>query len=283
MNLNFIRHFLAVYDFGSVTKAAEHLDIAQPSMSSAIKKFEDSYGQTLFIKSGRNIEPSEAAHQLAIQVRPILDQLNSALISSRRLVVSAPEIVLQSIPNIDQVLLLESPAMEYAALDKIRTGEVDMVVDDITISDHTFVVENLGKLSIAFACRKDHPTIGDSISLEQFQNAQHVMLRLKDKNVGALETRTDEKIERNIVREVSGPSNLLHSVRGSDAICIVVESMFGLAKELGLKILPSPFPLRPYEIKLIYHRRHSTNTVHKITRERIKKELNKIFNSSSPK
>lgn len=38
MNLNFIKHFLAVYDFGSVTKAADHLDITQPSMSSAIKK-----------------------------------------------------------------------------------------------------------------------------------------------------------------------------------------------------------------------------------------------------
>ncbi|MDG3086173.1 LysR family transcriptional regulator [Vibrio hannami] len=273
MNLNFIKHFLLVYDFGSITKAADHMDITQPSMSSAIKKFEDSYGQPLFNKHGRSIEPTEAAHMLASQVRPILEQLNTALTTSRRMIVSAPEVVLQSIPNMDEALLLESPAMEYGSLDKLRTGEIDMIVDDITVSDHTFATENIGQLNIAFACRKDHPFIGESLSIEQFQKAQHVMLRLKDKNVGALETRTEEKIERNIVREVSGPSNLLYSVRNSDAICIVAESMFGLATELDLKILPSPFPLRPYEMKLIYHRKNVANKAHMLVRERVKDSL----------
>lgn len=85
MNLNFIKHFLAVYDFGSVTKAADHLNITQPSMSSAIKKFEESYGQPLFLKVGRSLEPTDAAHSLAYQVRPIMEQLVVALESPRRL------------------------------------------------------------------------------------------------------------------------------------------------------------------------------------------------------
>jgi DNA-binding transcriptional LysR family regulator len=48
MNLNFIKHFLAVYDFGSVTKAADHLNITQPSMSSAIKNLKRVMGSRYF-------------------------------------------------------------------------------------------------------------------------------------------------------------------------------------------------------------------------------------------
>ncbi|AAW87108.1 transcriptional regulator, LysR family [Aliivibrio fischeri ES114] len=277
MNLNFIKHFLAVYDFGSVTKAADYLNITQPSMSSAIKKFEESYGQPLFLKVGRSLEPTDAAHSLAYQVRPIMEQLVMALESPRRLIVSAPEIVLQSLPDMDDALLTESPAVEYQMLDKIRSGEVDILIDDITVTDYTFVTESLGKMDIAFACRNDHPTIlGYSLSLEQFNQAEHVMLKLKNENVGAFETRPDEIFERNIVREVSGPSNLLLSVRNTDAICIVAESMFGLAQELGLKVLESPFPLQPYEIKLIYHRRNITNKTHKYIREQIKSRLSEL-------
>ena len=143
MNLNFIKHFLAVYDFGSVTKAADHLHITQPSMSSAIKKFEESYGQPLFLKVGRSLEPTDAAHSLAYQVRPIMEQLVVALESPRRLIISAPEIVLQSLPDMDDALLTESPAVEYQMLDKIRSGEVDILIDDITVTDYTFVSESL--------------------------------------------------------------------------------------------------------------------------------------------
>ncbi|WP_231566176.1 LysR family transcriptional regulator [Vibrio sinaloensis] len=270
MNLNFIKHFLAVYDFGSITKAAEHLDMTQPSMSSAIKKFEESYGQPLFVKLGRTIQPTEAADSLAYQVRPIMEQLEQALYMPRELVVCGPEIILQSLPNMQGVLLTESPAIEYRMLDKIRSGEVDMLFDDITVDDHTFVTEEVRDYKIGFACRKDHPFIGDTLSMAQFDQADHIRLRLQDRNVGALEARTEQSFRRRIVREVTGPSNLLLSVRNTDAICIVAESMFGLAQELGLKVLEPPFPIRPYQLKLIYHRRNLTNQAHKDARESIK-------------
>ncbi|RTZ17856.1 LysR family transcriptional regulator [Vibrio aquaticus] len=278
MNLNFIKHFLAVYDFGSITKAAEHMDMTQPSMSSAIKKFEESYGQPLFLKVGRTIQPTEAADSLAYQMRPIMEQLDQALYSQRQLVVCGPEIILQSLPNMDGVLLTESPAIEYRMLDKIRSGEVDLLFDDITVDDHTFVTEEIGEYKIGFACRHDHPFIGETLSMTQFEQADHIRLRLQDRNVGALEARTDEIFKRKIVREVSGPSNLLLSVRNTDALCIVTESMFGLAEELGLKVLASPFPIRPYQLKLIYHRRHLTNKAHKDVRESIKHHLTKPLN-----
>ena len=76
-----------------------------------------------------------------------------------------------------------------------------------------------------------------------------------------------------MVREVSGQSNLLLNARNSDAVCIVSESMFNLAEELGLKVLEPPFALRNYEMKMIYHKRSIQDQRHAQVREHIKKHL----------
>ncbi|MCM2678168.1 LysR family transcriptional regulator [Echinimonas agarilytica] len=273
MNLNFIKSFLAIYDYQSITKAAEHLNITQPSLSAGLKNFETQLGKSLFHRAGRVITPTDECHYFALQCREIVERLDAALNNTPQIKVCCPELVMQVLPNIDNVYFIETPAIEYSSLDKLRTGEVDIIVDDIAVTDYSFVSEVIGKQKLAFACRKDHPDIGDELSLEQFVNAEHIMLRLKDKNVGALETRTDESFVRNIVREVSGQSNLLLNARHSNAICIVCESMFALADELGLKVLPPPFELRDYEMKLIYHRRHANSQQHIEVRERIKQVL----------
>lgn len=48
MNLNQLKYFQTVSNFQSMTKAAEYLNIAQPSLSLAIKELESEFGVTLF-------------------------------------------------------------------------------------------------------------------------------------------------------------------------------------------------------------------------------------------
>lgn len=273
MNLNLIKHFLAAYDFKSISKAAEHMNMTQPSMTTAIKNFEEQSGKIMFYRTSRSIQPTEEAHYLAEQCREILGRLDSVFQEERKLKICCPEVIMQSIPDLNGACFIETAAVEYSILDQLRTGEVDIIVDDISVTDHSFIVESIGSQKLALACRKDHPTIGSIITLEQFKNAEHIMLRLKDKNVSALETRTEETFNRNVVREVSGQSNLLLNARNSDAVCIVSESMFGLAEELGLKVLEPPFALRDYEMRMIYHKRSLHDQQHVLAREHIKKHL----------
>lgn len=273
MNLNLIKHFLAVYDFNSISKAADFMNISQPSMSAAIKNFEEQSGKKLFHRTSRSIQPTDEAHYLAEQCKDILHRLDIAFNEERKLNVCCTEVVLQSLPSIEDAYFIETPAVEYSTLDQLRTGQIDIVIDDISVSDHSFTVENIGIQKLAFACRKEHPIIGDELTLEQFKNAEHIVLRLNNRNVSALETRTDEQFDRKVVREVSGQSNLLLNVRNSDAICIVSESMFELANELGLKVLSAPFTLRDYEMKMVYHKRNINNQRHITVREQIKTHL----------
>lgn len=57
-------YFVSVYEHKSITKAANTLHIAQPSVSLAIKELGEYYGVQLFDRIGRGITPTEAAKHL---------------------------------------------------------------------------------------------------------------------------------------------------------------------------------------------------------------------------
>lgn len=55
MNINHLKYFHTVCMFRSVTEAAEHLHISQPSLSVAIKELETKYGVTLFHRHHKGV------------------------------------------------------------------------------------------------------------------------------------------------------------------------------------------------------------------------------------
>lgn len=67
--------FLCVYRHGSQSKAASLLHLTQPAVSQQIKFLEERFGKPLFKRVGRNLVPTPAAHQLALQISKPLDSL----------------------------------------------------------------------------------------------------------------------------------------------------------------------------------------------------------------
>lgn len=78
MDIRQLRHFLAVVDTGSFTKAAEVLLVAQPSLSQTIKGLERELGVVLFHRLGRRISLSEAGKELEGPARLVVRDLETA-------------------------------------------------------------------------------------------------------------------------------------------------------------------------------------------------------------
>ncbi len=53
--LRLIRYFVAVAQEGNVTRAAERLHVARPSLSAAVRQLEGQLGVDLLARSGRGI------------------------------------------------------------------------------------------------------------------------------------------------------------------------------------------------------------------------------------
>lgn len=82
MTLRHLRIFIIVYQNKSITKAAQQLFIAQPSVSLAIQELEAYYGVQLFERISRRIFPTENADKLygyAIHIISLYNEMESSI------------------------------------------------------------------------------------------------------------------------------------------------------------------------------------------------------------
>ena len=81
MDLRHARTFVAVVDHGSVSKAAQHLRIAQPALSRQIAELEHELALRLFDRIGRRLVLTSEGEQLAEEYRSLLT--HAAAVSER--------------------------------------------------------------------------------------------------------------------------------------------------------------------------------------------------------
>lgn len=73
MNFAQLRAFHAVAGEGSFTRAAERLNVTQPSLSGQVKELERSFGVKLFQRRGRGVEITELGQRLLVVTRQIFN------------------------------------------------------------------------------------------------------------------------------------------------------------------------------------------------------------------
>lgn len=75
MNLQYMRYALAVGRFGSISKAAEYLNVAQPNLSRSLKDLERGIGITIFRRSPRGMVTTPEGEEFLIKAAHILKQI----------------------------------------------------------------------------------------------------------------------------------------------------------------------------------------------------------------
>jgi DNA-binding transcriptional LysR family regulator len=78
MDLRYLRHFVAVAEELSFTRAAAKLNMSQPPLSLAIRRFEASLGFDLFERTKREISLTKAGKILFQESQTLLDRAKSA-------------------------------------------------------------------------------------------------------------------------------------------------------------------------------------------------------------
>ena len=79
LELRELRHFLAVAEELSFTRAAERLHLAQQALSASIRRLEDRLGVPLFVRTTRRVELTSAGEVLVEEARAVLDAAAHAL------------------------------------------------------------------------------------------------------------------------------------------------------------------------------------------------------------
>ncbi len=256
-DMNLIKPFVKVYELNSITKAADFLNLSQPAISGSIKRLETYLDYPLFIRSGRNLTPTTSAKSFYAQVAGILDIVDNALGNKDEFVVYAPESILLMLSDINKVQLMEARHTEEETFNDLRMRKADLVIDNITLKDNSFVCESVRKEYLKLVCRQEHPEVQGHISLEQYNQSGHVAMKLKRHNMRAIEyfSETPINANRNIKVQVSSPANMMLAVQNTDYIAAIPEGMSHIAKALNLQVIDPPFAMKPIEYFLLYHKR----------------------------
>ncbi len=75
MDIRQLRYFLAIVDYGSISRASRELNIAQPALSLHIKNMEAALGSRLLNRSRSGVTTTEAGDLLARRARTLLEDL----------------------------------------------------------------------------------------------------------------------------------------------------------------------------------------------------------------
>ncbi|KMO36381.1 hypothetical protein VQ02_15590 [Methylobacterium variabile] len=74
-----IRFFVAAVDWGSLSRAAAHLNVAQPALSQQIAQLEATLRNELLSRTARGVRPTEAGQRFYRHARTILRQVDGAV------------------------------------------------------------------------------------------------------------------------------------------------------------------------------------------------------------
>ncbi|SDH97242.1 transcriptional regulator [Vibrio xiamenensis] len=275
MDLNLVSTFLIVAEYQSYTKAAQHMGLTQPAVSSAIKRLEEVIGKSLFVKKGRGIELTPHAFQLMGQFRHGIESIENAIHNIERFHIACSEPLLHIIQPIDQVSFQESPPDKSGLFEELRQQRIDLAIDTILVKDASFVIEEVFREPAVVICRQDHPRIQGTLTKTQFYKEKHCLFIGRWNNLTGVEQIAREPInERKVDLVTASNASMALHISKRDSIAIVSSSFaHQWASALRLQVIDCPLKLDPIPYYFIYHRRSLNNPKHTQLRRTIKAQL----------
>jgi DNA-binding transcriptional LysR family regulator len=277
--LNLLMVFDAIMTERSITRASERLSMTQPAVSNAVSRMRASWKDELFVKDGRNIQPTVYAQNLWNQIKQPLAQLNDAVdpnifdptTSTRTFRVAVADIIVDAawVP-LREIIKREAPGVNIHAIpytfvnaeEVLKDAKVDIVIgaaDAVPSSIHTEFL-----LSPHFVCvmAPDHPLNKGPLSVEAFANAEHLFISLS----GDINNDTDKKLaeyglSRRIALTVNHFSAVPPIVAGSDLLCIAPSSaVINAIIDGTLAGAKPPIDIAAPRVSLLWHKRQNRDS-----------------------
>ena len=124
-----LRYFAAVAEAGTVTEAARHLHISQPSLSQQIRLLERRIGAPLFRRLPQGMELTDQGRLLLNGFNRALDELRSSIAAARAVPSTAAVGVCRGVPRsvlaqVEQMMTSGQLRLDYQQVDSRRQGDL---------------------------------------------------------------------------------------------------------------------------------------------------------------
>lgn len=278
--------FKTVYDEQSVTAAAARLRVTQSTVSHGLARLRELLDDPLFIKSGRNIVPSQRADQLAGRVDGLLDGLRglaepevfSPAALTDRFVISAHDYQRDLLmPEVFRRLREQAPDASLKIIDSagriiedLRSRRTDLVISPLPLRDSQDILAQ-SLFDESYSCFFDPAAVAAPHDLESYVAAQHAKVSFANEDGRSLIDELLEKqgLHRNCSLEVPGFNALSSLMRGTPLIATLPARLGRLIMK-DFASAPCPFPSPSLQFQHYWHKRDSASPKHRWLRSLVR-------------
>lgn len=258
----------------SVSAAATNLSLSQSTVSMALAKLRRHFQDPLFVRTSIGMEPTPKGAELVevmrnaefymhqvLEHRSVFDPMKSDRVFQ---LCSTDIAQLTLLPTLLKRLRRTGPSMSVTLRNitdkthqQLEAGEVDLAVGFIPPKGAGFCGQRLFQDRFVCALRTDHPRVGRTLTLEQFQSESHVAVTTSGTGHSVVEETLDEKrIRREVGLRVPSFIGLGPILANTDLLAILPEQLgFFFAQAGNIRLVEVPFEIPPYYIYQLWHER----------------------------
>jgi DNA-binding transcriptional LysR family regulator len=297
VNLNLLVALEGLLATKSVSEAARRVSVTTSAMSHSLAALRDLFGDPLLVRVGGRMVLTAHAQALREPLAEVLGGVARILdggsdfdpaSAERRFVVAAPDFFSTLIvPSALDVLRREAPGVELSIVPSARrgnawlleSGEIDLALGAAV--DDAPGIRSVELCTEKFACavRRDHPEIGDRLTLAGYTRVPHLVITLGDDEQP---TWIDEALaKKGHARRVALRTRYFMAapliVSKTDLIVTAPAMLVRYFAELvPLRVLEPPVPLPSYPEELYWHARYDSDPAHRWLRELLVRVTSKL-------
>jgi DNA-binding transcriptional LysR family regulator len=274
-DLNLLLVFEAISREQNVSRAARRLGLSQPAVSGALARLRSIVGDPLFVRTSHGVQPTRRAQQLSEPVETALSIIRSSLRQNSEFQPAQSEITFKLLmTDVGQAIYLNkllahvrliAPGIRFRVLQlsesnyiaKLESGGLDLAVGALQTVSENIRCRSLFVERFVCLLSKQHPTIHDTLSLEQYLEAEHIVESNMDYAYGKIAHQlSDIGTELKIALRVPQLLPVFFTLGQSDLLATVPSRLADACCQLGgTKQLPLPFELPGLSINLYWHER----------------------------
>ena len=294
LDLNLSTIFEAVYEAGSISRAADRLALSQSATSHALARLREACRDELFVRSGAGVSPTQVAQLIYPEVRKSLDGLRRSLAeargfdpssSTRRFRVAIPhpagpiwalEIAAKMEAAAPGVAVeYDTRTMPFDPTGRMRSGELDLSVDWLPGEDERFVNRKLFADELVFVARRGHPRVAQDTDPAALRKERFISTHPRTQfGPEYLQELRRAYFELDVAIFVNEALEIPYLVLQTDLIGFVPRSLIrDREAEVPFQIVAAPVAARPIPIFLVWHESRRTDAGHAWLRTLIAKTV----------
>jgi len=276
LDLNLLVVFNQMLVERRVSKVAETLGVSQPAVSNSLAKLRKLFGDELFLRTPKGMEPTPYADQLAESVSYALAMIHSGVnqrssfepsSAQRAITIGMTDIgEIYFLPALIERLHREAPGITLSTVrnaainlrDELESGKVDLAIGLLPQLKAGFFQRRLFTQRYVCLMRRGHRLDKRKLSLAEFSAAEHLVVISAGTGHGKVDELLQRSgVERNVRLTVPHYVSVGHILRGSDLIATVPERLAErLVEPFGLVSVPHPAKLPDVAINAFWHAKY---------------------------